>query len=193
MNDQVLLDRMTRTSASAPEKLGLRMDESERYKLGEPAGILLDVTQQKQVAHPMFLSFGVAVHHCGCRGDAEAMRRPNDFDPLPHLQLVGAQRFADLIVENFRGRGDGTKELTIVELYRLGRDASLPEARRNGYAEAVMRHSLEAAARSSGLSRTVLHATALGYPVYRAMGYRQVAFFHVYFPQSSINGLNNPG
>src|ERR1700712_2453872 len=34
-------------------------------------------------------------------------------------------------VENFRGRGDGTKELTIFELYRLGSDASLPEARRN--------------------------------------------------------------
>jgi lipopolysaccharide export system permease protein len=34
-------------------------------------------------------------------------------------------------VENFRGRGDGTKELTIFELYRLGSDPSLPEARRN--------------------------------------------------------------
>ncbi len=75
----------------------------------------------------------------------------------------------------------------------VGWVATLPTARRNGYAEAVMRHSLEEAAWSTGLSRTVLHATELGYPVYRAMGYRQVAFFHVYFPQSSINGMNNPG
>jgi lipopolysaccharide export LptBFGC system permease protein LptF len=34
-------------------------------------------------------------------------------------------------VENFRGRGDGTKELTITELYQLGGDPALPQARRN--------------------------------------------------------------
>jgi lipopolysaccharide export system permease protein len=34
-------------------------------------------------------------------------------------------------IENFRGRGDGTKELTITELFRLGLDDSIPEARRN--------------------------------------------------------------
>ena len=34
-------------------------------------------------------------------------------------------------IENFRGRGDGTKELTIFELFRLGGDSSLPQARRN--------------------------------------------------------------
>jgi lipopolysaccharide export system permease protein len=34
-------------------------------------------------------------------------------------------------IENFRGRGDGTKELTIFELYRLGSDPAVPEARRN--------------------------------------------------------------
>ena len=34
-------------------------------------------------------------------------------------------------IENFRGRGDGTKELTIPELWRLGGDPHLPLARRN--------------------------------------------------------------
>jgi lipopolysaccharide export system permease protein len=34
-------------------------------------------------------------------------------------------------IENFRGRGDGTKELTIFELFRLGSDTSVPQARRN--------------------------------------------------------------
>ena len=34
-------------------------------------------------------------------------------------------------IENFRGRGDGTKELTIFELYRLGSDPAVPQARRN--------------------------------------------------------------
>ena len=73
----------------------------------------------------------------------------------------------------------------------VGWVATLPKARRNGYAEAVMRHSLEEAAWSTGLSRTVLHATELGYPIYRAMGFRQVAFFHVYFPQSIVNEMSN--
>jgi ribosomal protein S18 acetylase RimI-like enzyme len=71
--------------------------------------------------------------------------------------------------------------------------ATLPEARRNGHAEAALRHSLETAARISGLSRTVLHATELGYPVYQAMGYRQVATFHVCFPRSIVDGMSNPG
>jgi ribosomal protein S18 acetylase RimI-like enzyme len=88
-----------------------------------------------------------------------------------------------------------TTAATYVEDNRLyvGWVATLPEARRNGYAEAVMRHSLDEAAWSSGLSRTVLHATELGYPIYGAMGYRQVAFFHVYFPQTIVNGMSNPG
>ena len=34
-------------------------------------------------------------------------------------------------IERFRGRGDGTKELTIAEEARLGGDGALPEARRN--------------------------------------------------------------
>ena len=34
-------------------------------------------------------------------------------------------------IENFRGRGDGTKELTIPELWRLGGDPALPQARRD--------------------------------------------------------------
>jgi lipopolysaccharide export system permease protein len=34
-------------------------------------------------------------------------------------------------IENFRGRGDGTKELTIPELWRMGHDASVPRERRH--------------------------------------------------------------
>jgi ribosomal protein S18 acetylase RimI-like enzyme len=87
-----------------------------------------------------------------------------------------------------------TTAATYLEADRLyvGWVATLPEARGNGYAEAAVRHSLEAAARSSGLSRTVLHATELGFPVYRAMGYRQVASFDVYLPQSSVDGMSRP-
>ena len=87
-----------------------------------------------------------------------------------------------------------TAAATFLENGRLyvGFVATLPEARRNGYAEAVMRHSLEAAARSSGLSRSVLHATEAGCPVYEAMGYRQVAHFQAYLPQAIVKGMSNP-
>jgi ribosomal protein S18 acetylase RimI-like enzyme len=52
--------------------------------------------------------------------------------------------------------------------------ATLPEHRRRGYAEAVVRHGLAEARREWGLERTVLHATEAGYPLYQRMGYRDV-------------------
>jgi GNAT superfamily N-acetyltransferase len=58
--------------------------------------------------------------------------------------------------------------------------ATHPERRQKGYGEAVMRRSLEEAAAATGLKRTVLHATQMGFPVYEAMGYRTVAPFNWY-------------
>jgi ribosomal protein S18 acetylase RimI-like enzyme len=52
--------------------------------------------------------------------------------------------------------------------------ATLPEHRRRGYAEAVVRHGLAEARREWGLERTVLHATEAGHPLYQRMGYRDV-------------------
>lgn len=46
--------------------------------------------------------------------------------------------------------------------------------RRRGLADLVMRRALELASRETGFSRTVLHATADGYPAYLTMGYRAV-------------------
>jgi predicted GNAT family N-acyltransferase len=54
--------------------------------------------------------------------------------------------------------------------------------RGRGLAELVMRTSLEAAHRATGLDRTVLHATEAGFPVYVRMGYRAVVGFPVYGP-----------
>jgi ribosomal protein S18 acetylase RimI-like enzyme len=62
--------------------------------------------------------------------------------------------------------------------------ATLEEYRRRGYAEAVMRHSLEEARQHWGLERTVLHATEAGRPVYLRMGYLDVANFGFYMPAS---------
>lgn len=49
--------------------------------------------------------------------------------------------------------------------------ATMPEARRKGYGEAVVRHAVQTAHKATGISRTVLHATEAGYPLYLRLGY----------------------
>jgi len=62
--------------------------------------------------------------------------------------------------------------------------ATVPDARRKGYAQAVVRHSLQRAHETTGLTRTILHATNAGLSVYERLGYRATAQFTLYFPQS---------
>ena len=54
--------------------------------------------------------------------------------------------------------------------------------RRRGLAELVMRRCLEEATVQTGITRTVLHATADGYPSYVRMGYRPIDEFSIYVP-----------
>jgi predicted acetyltransferase len=58
--------------------------------------------------------------------------------------------------------------------------ATAHEFRRLGCAEAVMRRSLDIAARATGLVRTVLHASPMGHPLYAQMGYHDTVPFTVY-------------
>lgn len=58
--------------------------------------------------------------------------------------------------------------------------ATLPGAERKGFGEAVTRKALVDGARATGLTRTVLHATDAGFPVYRRIGYREVATIRFY-------------
>jgi ribosomal protein S18 acetylase RimI-like enzyme len=58
--------------------------------------------------------------------------------------------------------------------------ATMPEARRKGYAEAVVRHSLNTAYKGTGIRRTVLHSTVAGYPLYLRLGYEPTANFMGY-------------
>ena len=60
------------------------------------------------------------------------------------------------------------------------RVATLPDYRRRGYGEAVMRHSIEAASHATGITRTTLHTTQAGFEMYRRMGYRAVTEFAGY-------------
>jgi ribosomal protein S18 acetylase RimI-like enzyme len=55
--------------------------------------------------------------------------------------------------------------------------ATMPEARRKGYGEAVVRHALQTAHEATDIRRTVLHATEAGYPLYLRLGYHPTVKF----------------
>lgn len=58
--------------------------------------------------------------------------------------------------------------------------ATLPEAQGKGYAETVVRHTIAEAQVAMGTQVTTLHATDMGLPVYRAIGYKpgpRIIFF----------------
>jgi ribosomal protein S18 acetylase RimI-like enzyme len=61
----------------------------------------------------------------------------------------------------------------VIGLYSV---ATVPECRRLGYAEALMRKVVEQA----GIERTVLQATQSGLSLYKRMGYQTVTNFNVY-------------
>jgi predicted acetyltransferase len=53
--------------------------------------------------------------------------------------------------------------------------ATTPEARCKEYGEAAVRQALQTAHEATGISRTVLHATEAGYPLYLRLGYHLFA------------------
>jgi len=55
--------------------------------------------------------------------------------------------------------------------------ATMPEAQRKGYGNAVVRHALNTAYAATGIKRSVLHATEAGYPVYLRFGYHPTGKF----------------
>ena len=65
----------------------------------------------------------------------------------------------------------------VVGLYSV---ATLPQHRRLGFAEAIMRHVVAEARRTAGITKTVLQATSSGYSLYERMGYRAVTTFQVH-------------
>jgi GNAT superfamily N-acetyltransferase len=58
--------------------------------------------------------------------------------------------------------------------------ATIPAAQRKGHGEATVRKALFEGARATGLTRTILHATDAGFPVYKRVGYHKVSTIHVY-------------
>jgi ribosomal protein S18 acetylase RimI-like enzyme len=64
-----------------------------------------------------------------------------------------------------------------IGVYSVG---TLPQYRRKGYGEAVMRRALDEARTESGLERSVLQSSAEGLHLYQRMGYRSVARYAVF-------------
>ena len=60
--------------------------------------------------------------------------------------------------------------------------ATVPGARQRGYGAAATAHAMREAARSSGLGRTILHATSIGLPIYQQLGFRPVVEFSMHLP-----------
>lgn len=58
--------------------------------------------------------------------------------------------------------------------------ATAPEAQGKGFGGAIVRKALYEAAKATGLTRSVLHATPSGAPVYERIGFRKVATIHFY-------------
>lgn len=58
--------------------------------------------------------------------------------------------------------------------------ATVPEAQRKGYSEAIVRHALNEGHKATGLKRTLLHATPAGAPVYERIGYYKSASISAY-------------
>ncbi|UUM26657.1 GNAT family N-acetyltransferase [Acinetobacter colistiniresistens] len=63
--------------------------------------------------------------------------------------------------------------------------ATLPNAQRKGYSEAIVRHALIEGHKATGLKRTLLHATPAGAPVYERIGYYKSANISAYQLNSS--------
>ena len=64
---------------------------------------------------------------------------------------------------------------------------TLPEARRRGVGTALTWAAVEAG-RQRGFDTVVLQSSAMGFPVYSAMGFRTVATYAVYAPSSARRG-----
>ena len=107
---------------------------------------------------------------------------------IPHsvsLSVYGSPRAWEGNFHGFVGYSNGRAVTTaatvitgdVIGLYSV---ATLPQHRRLGFAEAIMREVIEQAQRSRSVSRMVLQATPSGLSLYEAMGYRKVTSFNVF-------------
>jgi len=107
---------------------------------------------------------------------------------IPHsvsMSVYGAERAWKGTFQGYVGYSNGRAVTTaaavitgdVIGLYSV---ATLPQHRRLGFAEAIMRQVIRQAQQTRGVSRTVLQATSSGLSLYEAMGYRAVTSFDVF-------------
>ena len=65
----------------------------------------------------------------------------------------------------------------VIGVYSL---ATLPDYRRHGYGEALLRAAVALTAKRTGLSRIALQSTEAGYSLYKRMGFRDLTRYTVY-------------
>jgi ribosomal protein S18 acetylase RimI-like enzyme len=58
--------------------------------------------------------------------------------------------------------------------------STLPECRRSGFGEALLRAAVASEQARTGITRIVLQSTDAGYSLYRRLGFNEVAKFSVY-------------
>ena len=89
------------------------MHESQRNKLGEAAGLALNLPQHMKLIDPVLGSFDVAIHQRGGAANATSVRGADDFLPLRGRKLVARKDVADFVVENLCG-GAGERVEAVV-------------------------------------------------------------------------------
>ncbi len=100
----------------------LHRHEGQRHEFGEAAGARLQCADAQQMPRPVLVAVDMTVHDRDRAAQPDAMRRLHDLEPLPGLDLVGADHGADLVVEDLgRGAGQGA-EPGLLQLAQKVRD-----------------------------------------------------------------------
>lgn len=96
---------------------------------------------------------------------------PGDFGAIAEPALWELNSFG-VVGHDETGRAvTATGSILVGDIIYIAYVATLPDCHGRGYAEAVMREAIRLAEAAGGKRRIWLHATAMGQPVYAAMGF----------------------
>jgi GNAT superfamily N-acetyltransferase len=115
-----------------------------------------------------------AIHHCA---DINSAAYGVPLDPMREGLLGAALQTERMFCYVGYDEGKPVSTASVIlsgDILYVAFVATLPEARRRGFAEATMRHALQAAHKASGYRRTCLHSSEAGYAIYERMGYSPV-------------------
>ncbi len=159
------------------------------HRFMEWTGMAADFIPPARQPHPAELELRPVTDRAGRIDVSDLNNAAYEMEPEPSREpLAREQLWTEMFGVNgyVEGRPVSTAStLVLGEALYVAFVATHPGHRRRGYAEACMAGSLRRASAASGLSRTVLHATDAGRPVYRKMGYYDVTKFILYAESDS--------